>query len=279
LSRRFRLGSIRLEKSSSSFWRSFLASRRVGSRNGEQPSSKFFSRHACAEGALQCCRGDGSSFSFSIEGAPHYRHCGKIILTRLDGPPSSFPPTHRPRDTAGGISDARPPDTHRGKRILTRLDGPPSSFPHTHRPRETPGGISDARPHYSRTALHLASLSTHDEPCGCTSLHFQPVTNTAAALRFTFNPGRTLRLRFASLSTHDEHRSLGWPRGRPRGWLRHACGMPAGDARGMPAACLRHACVLHACFRHSAGHACGLRRHSSAGIRFASPGQQNGENA
>ena len=170
-----------------------------------------------------------------------------------------------------------------------RTDGPPSSFPPTHRPRETPGGISDARPHYSRTALHLASLSTHDEPCGCTSLHFQPVTNTAAALRFTFNPGRTLRLRFASLSTHDEHRSLGWPRGRPRGWLRHACGMrghprdacgmPAGDARGMPAACLRHACGLQACFRHSAGHACGLRRHSPAGIRFASPGQQNGENA
>ena len=105
MSRRFRLGSIRLEKSTSSFWRSFLASRRVGSRNGEQPWSKFFSRHACAEGALQCCRGDGSSFSFSIEGAPHYRHCGKIILTRLDGPPSSFSPTGRVMP-AGCLRDA-----------------------------------------------------------------------------------------------------------------------------------------------------------------------------
>ena len=38
----------------------FVAPRRVGSRNGERPSSKFFSRHACSECALQCCRGDGS---------------------------------------------------------------------------------------------------------------------------------------------------------------------------------------------------------------------------
>ena len=253
MSRRFRLGSIRLEKSSSSFWRSFLASRRVGSRNGEQPSSKFFSRHACAEGALQCCRGDGSSFSFSIEGAPHYRHCGKIILTRLDGPPSSFPPTHRPRDKPGDISAARPHCGRCGKRILTRLDGPPSSFPPTHRPRDKPGGISAARPHCGRCGKRiLTSLSTQDEHCGCASLHFQPWAGPGAG------PG-------------------------------DGCGMPAGDAGGMPAACLHacmraclHACMpacLQACFRHSAGHACGLRRHSPAGIRFASPGQQNGENA
>ena len=104
---------------------------------GRQASSKFFSRHACAEGALQCCRGDGSSFSFIIEGAPHYRHCGETILTRPDGPPSSFPPTHRPRDKPGGISAARPHCGRCGKIILT-------------------------------------SLSTQDEHCGCASLHFQP---------------------------------------------------------------------------------------------------------
>ena len=224
--------------------------RRVGRRNGEQPSSIFSSQHACPEGPLQCWRGDGSSFSFSIEGAPHYRPSGKIILTRLDGPPSSLPPTHRPRDGPGGIS-------------------------------------------------------THDQHCGCASLHFQPMTNTAAAPRFTFNPCRTLQLRLPSLSPHDGHGgcaarhfqpmtntaaalrftfnagrtplrgSLGWPTGRPRGWPRHACemhryqreqgGMPAGDACGMPAACLQ-ACLrpagmlqacLQACLR--VAQACGSR--------------------
>ena len=162
LSKRLRFGSICLEKGSSSFSTCLLhegtgkvvaavpSAAQVAvysGGNGEQPSSIFSSQHGCPEGPLQCWRGDGSSFSVSIEGAPHYRPSGKIILTRLDGPPSSLPPTHRPRDGPGGISAAAAAPTLR---------------------------------------LRLASLSTHDQHCGCASLHFQRMPNTAAAPPFTF---------------------------------------------------------------------------------------------
>ena len=64
---------------------------------------------------------------------------------------------------------------------------------------ETPEGLGPSRgpcmrgPSAAAAALPfmrlgLASLSTHDEHCGCASLHFQPMTYTAAAPRFTFHP-------------------------------------------------------------------------------------------
>ena len=146
-----------------------------------------------------------------------------------------------------------------------------------------------ASPPHGGDILLPGLLRTHDGRGGCAARLFQSMTNTAAALRVTFNARQT-----------PLRGSLGWATDRPRGCPRHACRhacmpacrhacMPAGRRHGCRHAC-RHACrpagmpasmpaCLQACFRHARRHACGLRRHAPAGMRFASPGQQKWKNA
>jgi len=52
--------------------------------------------------------------------------------------------------------------------------------------------------------VHRALQATHGEEHAGNVIHFQPMSNPAAARSSTFNPCRTLRRRHAPLSTHNE---------------------------------------------------------------------------
>ena len=112
--------------------------RRVGSQSCKQASSIFFCRDACPGGPLQCCRGDGSSFSFSIvtRNAPLYRCTMEVAegggqsRTTLDKIKFTVPeqflffnaePGCVPPSTVS--IEGRGPCSHRVKLILSRLDG------------------------------------------------------------------------------------------------------------------------------------------------------------
>ena len=178
----------------------------------------------------------------SIEGRPLHRHAGKRILTRVVRHFGSPPFSKR--------------ENFSRKKSLTSPDGCcpngnvcSSAFSSRREPlKSDPRGTGPVRP----LPAGCAGILQQQDGCGMAPGCLLAACGMPAALE-----------------------------GMPAGCA-GIQGMPARCLQGMPAGCLRHACMpacLQACFRHSAGHACGLRRHAPAGIRFASPGQQNGENA
>ena len=82
----------------------------------------------------------------------------------------------------------------------------PASFSLPKTRREAHASHSDSstnsRPLMVRN--HCALQASHAEECDGNVVHFQPMSNLAAARSSTFNPCRTLRRREAPLSTHIE---------------------------------------------------------------------------